>query len=1070
MRFLSVAERELRAAARNKATYRNRWLVAAAFYGLLLWFGWAFDVFDNRNALPRAFHAFSICIFVYCLFIGATVTADCLSREKRDGTLGLLFLTNLNSIEILLGKLCANGLAAIYSLLAIFPVLALPLLIGGITFDEFARTILALANGLFLALAIGFLASSLCVRQFPAVALAVGLALFFGLGLIAASEVIRHFGVPRYLASEIQLLCPLKTLLLADGMRGFGRNDYWTSVAAVSSASLACLVIVAWKLKHSWRDRAKAARTASESRVTRPLRQHHGNARRALRTRLLDINPFFWLAAQQRISAPIVMSLMVALILITIAFAAPFFEKNMRAGAVGPIIGHLFAWFWATLAIHALVLYYCALVASQRLAEDKQTGALELILCTPTSERSIFRGLWLAYARKICFPALIATLAHLWVIWQGATAFLIEPGVKLLSVKPTTFQFLWYAFFNQPFQGQQIEWHVGFLVRGFLLALVLLAFNWVALGWVGRWLGLRMKHPGFAPMVSVALAVVPPVILFSITCYLADKFNLDRLPERQILPLMMSVGFGIGLLNCIALSFWSAGNMRRHFRAVVASRFQPLPARSYLPSLKTVVRFALAVFVLISLLCLAVLFYYGYQNWRARRAWVAFNKDLTRQGKSLDVSVWMPKPVTDKDNFARSASFQNLVTRSNLPAKTIELFDRLRAGEASSGNYSTVPTGTQWNKQTFAALDAYINWIAPIRQTSAKPTRKNVAMALLEALKPQEAMLRELAVAGRLPSFQTSTNRDAMAVIQPARKHTEMLERVHFLFHARACALLEVDRNAEAADDVLTMLELTRLARQIPDAKSTRRVNSMLGRSLQPLWEGLATHKWEASQLTVFQESLQSFNLLSDYTNAIQRLALANIDIWRKMPDSPSASVPVSDNSYMRDPHWKLQPRAWWFDASAQIYQASQVAVRNADIAHNRFRPLDDWDVINGLPVDSEITHLFQQSYWMGSPINLVSFAQTAANQAIAACALERYALAQGQYPDAIAPLVPSLLTKIPTDVVSGRSLFYRTSTNGSYTLYGVGPNELDENGKRSSDDWVWAYPTNAPALKPRAR
>ena len=49
--------------------------------------------------------------------------------------------------------------------------------------------------------------------------------------------------------------------------------------------------------------------------------------------------------------------------------------------------------------------------------------------------------------------------------------------------------------------------------------------TWPTLGWVGRWLGLRMKHPGFAPMASLALLFVPPILLFSLACYLADKFQ-----------------------------------------------------------------------------------------------------------------------------------------------------------------------------------------------------------------------------------------------------------------------------------------------------------------------------------------------------------------------------------------------------------------------------------------------------------------------------------------------------------------------------------------------------------------
>ncbi|HEY5912768.1 MAG TPA: ABC transporter permease, partial [Verrucomicrobiae bacterium] len=172
MRFLSVADRELRSAARHKATYRTRWITAALFFALLVWLLWAFGGFSNKRVLTDIFKVYSVLALLYCLFIGTARTADCIGVERREGTLGLLFLTNLNSAEIIAGKLCSTALASVYGLLAIFPILALPLLMGGITFAHFARTVLGLLNGILFALAAGFLASVLCKRQFIAVALA----------------------------------------------------------------------------------------------------------------------------------------------------------------------------------------------------------------------------------------------------------------------------------------------------------------------------------------------------------------------------------------------------------------------------------------------------------------------------------------------------------------------------------------------------------------------------------------------------------------------------------------------------------------------------------------------------------------------------------------------------------------------------------------------------------------------------------------------------------------------------------------------------------------------------------
>ena len=59
---------------------------------------------------------------LFCLFAGRRSSADCLSSEKREGTLGLLFLTDLKGYDIVLGKLAATSLNGFYSLLAAFPV------------------------------------------------------------------------------------------------------------------------------------------------------------------------------------------------------------------------------------------------------------------------------------------------------------------------------------------------------------------------------------------------------------------------------------------------------------------------------------------------------------------------------------------------------------------------------------------------------------------------------------------------------------------------------------------------------------------------------------------------------------------------------------------------------------------------------------------------------------------------------------------------------------------------------------------------------------------------------------
>ena len=236
----------------------------------------------------------------------------------------MLFLTNLNSAEIIAGKLCSTALASVYGLLAIFPMLALPLLMGGITFTHFTRAVVGLLNGILFALAAGFLASVVCKRQFIAIALALGLTIGLGGGLMLGAAAADSYGPTRPLAQWLAGFSPLYSLIAADGARFFGPNRFWLSAAVVAGMSLGCLGLTTLLLARTWRDRPKSVRPWHRLRFWRRSKRTPSAKRAALRRRLLAINPLFWLAARQPVSAPVLMVLAVVLTIITVYVAAPF--------------------------------------------------------------------------------------------------------------------------------------------------------------------------------------------------------------------------------------------------------------------------------------------------------------------------------------------------------------------------------------------------------------------------------------------------------------------------------------------------------------------------------------------------------------------------------------------------------------------------------------------------------------------------------------------------------------------------------------------------------------------------
>ena len=149
MRFLPVVDRELRVAARRRGTHALRLLAALTAFVVIGWLGVRPSPGQPPTALGQAlFSSQSILGFAYALLIGPFITADSISSEKREGTLGLLFLTDLRSADVVLGKWVAASMAGFYGLMAVLPSLAIPLLFGGVTPGEYGRTALAVINAI----------------------------------------------------------------------------------------------------------------------------------------------------------------------------------------------------------------------------------------------------------------------------------------------------------------------------------------------------------------------------------------------------------------------------------------------------------------------------------------------------------------------------------------------------------------------------------------------------------------------------------------------------------------------------------------------------------------------------------------------------------------------------------------------------------------------------------------------------------------------------------------------------------------------------------------------------------
>lgn len=179
MNLRPVIERELICEARNPANY---WLRLVAAAGLLFVGGlYVLEDAASNQAWQGGllFQRMNLVVLLTIFILVPIITADTIAREKREGTLGLLFLTPLKAREIVIGKCLIHGLRSLAFLFATLPMLCLPLMMGGVSAGQVIHTVAYDLSALCVALAAGIHAS---VRQVEW-RRAVGHALLLSLGL-----------------------------------------------------------------------------------------------------------------------------------------------------------------------------------------------------------------------------------------------------------------------------------------------------------------------------------------------------------------------------------------------------------------------------------------------------------------------------------------------------------------------------------------------------------------------------------------------------------------------------------------------------------------------------------------------------------------------------------------------------------------------------------------------------------------------------------------------------------------------------------------------------------------------
>ena len=405
------------------------------------------------------FGKMNLFIFVAIWLFVPLATADAVSRERREGTLVLLYLTELRSLGIVVGKAFVHMLRAVSLFLTMAPWLMLPVVFGGVGLRDIAMALMLDFASVLLAQAAGLLASTIPRDWLKSVILAEVFAMillltmlhvhggilgkavrvgtpsgltpgtrafwngglsvfsqFYDLGRGETSRIARtsqliefttngSFREPEYWYGRFGPVAPetnwqsIWTRLTPAG-HGFWFRGVAGMVVTAGLVLMAATWIGAWRVRRSWQD-APAHGLVLGLRRRFLLPRFGVRALNRNLSRALTANPIGWLQHYSPSARMVKWTWCLFIILVEIIFSAN--PADLYAAQAG---------------LGLLLLLGLTFSATGSFREELETGAFELLLVTPLRERQIIagrvRGIWRQF-----LPAILV---------YGAGAFIWRAG------------------------------------------------------------------------------------------------------------------------------------------------------------------------------------------------------------------------------------------------------------------------------------------------------------------------------------------------------------------------------------------------------------------------------------------------------------------------------------------------------------------------------------------------------------------------------------------------------------------------------------------------------------------
>ena len=461
----------------------------------------------------------------------------------------------------------------------------------------------------------------------------------------------------------------------------------------------------------------------------------------------------------------------------------------------------------------------------------------------------------------------------------------------------------------------------------------------------------------------------------------------------------------------------------------------------------------------------------------------AYKMRLRARGEKLDLAEVLPAPVAPEDNAA-SAVEQALALFGPGTEKVPDAMTMVAPGRALAG----------WSQPEVRGDDFTNTW--------------EEFAARVEADRPAIELLQQVLARPRL-DFELDYTKGA----QLRMPHLGALK--HATRKLTAAAIMELHNRDDgaAATNILTLLDLVHKNAMEGLWYAHLARMAMTEIAVTPTWEFLQTTNTTEAQLAAVQKGWQQMDFLGDAENAfvteraweateIQK-GRASHSAYEETIVGPALFArkspggrPADWNEFLDRARGTIGEAMWrssWsYSDELYLLQSDQImleAVRAMQTNRSGYYKADydamakrlaklafpyaEGALFRALGI-LYVSELFNPG--SGMSLQRALRMEAARDVVVTAIALKRFQLKHGQWPKSLAEVVPEFLPSVPIDPYDGKPLRYRPNGDGTYLLYCVGEDGVDNGGDptcppsagSSSLDWLnpkardWVWPQAA--------